>query len=148
MALWRSAVGLAYADHKLTDEERDILHEFFSHQELSEEQLKILDDDIENNVNLDETFEQITDPRDRAHLINIARVLFYADGHFCEKEQELLAELHRRHLDSLDTDFIFSEARDKAIEEKELIEMKDKTELENMKPVPRLLRYLTDWIRY
>ncbi len=119
-AAWRGAVALAYIDHTLSEAEKQKLHQYFSKQPFSDVQKSQLDKDIDQGVDLDTVFPKITDKRDRATLINISRVLAYADGVFCEKEQEAFEHMMSRHMPTVDidaarkeADFITKEINDK-----------------------------------
>ncbi len=109
--LWRSAIALAYCDHHLSDAEQQRLHNFFQHQPFSDEQKAQLDSDLKHGIALEETFPLITDKLDRAHLINISRVLSFADGAYCEKEQAAFDAMMAKHLPSIDLDVAKNEAK-------------------------------------
>lgn len=124
-AMWRAAVALAHADKNLSPEEEGLIHDYLSHASLTEEQQKILETDIKNGITLDSILPEITETKDRAHLINFARVLFHIDGEFCDAEKEILEKLNQYHQSTLNLNEAFASARDEvdSFDEKEQLRM-------------------------
>ncbi len=141
-AMWRSAVGFTYADHTLTDEERVFLHRFIKKQDFSEEQRTQLEKDIDNGVDVNEVITHITEQRDRAHLLNIGRALFFADDTFCENEQALYDKLHASHMASLDLETIFRDAEQEAKLMREEFAAREQLKRDDMGPIERLADYI------
>jgi len=89
-AVWRCLVVMANIDGHFCDDEKEFLEGIHRYEMLSDEQKVILKEDIDSqNMDFDSIYNQITEPRDRAHLINLTRVLFHKDGDFCPTEKEV-----------------------------------------------------------
>lgn len=111
LALWRSAIAIAYADGTLNDSERQLLLSNLPLAILSEEQRKIIDMDLAEGVKLEDVFSAITDMRDRAHLINFARILVHADGQVNADEQDAINYISSYHSKKLDTSISLAAAK-------------------------------------
>lgn len=103
LALWRSAIAIAYADSKLADNERELIVSNLPVNALSKEQREIIDNDLANGVKLEDVFSGITDTKDRAHLINFARRLVSIDGIICEDEDSAIDYITNFHSDKLNS---------------------------------------------
>ena len=101
-AMWRAAIALAHIDGQITNSETDLIHNYMSAFLFTDAQEKTLDNELRSAANFDSIYPQITDPRDRAHLINFARILFYIDGELANIEQQFFDEINKRHLASID----------------------------------------------
>ncbi len=109
----RGAISIAWADHQLTDAEQDSLRYFIDTHDLSERQRELLDADIANGApSIESLLPHITEPRDRAHLVNMARVILHADGHAAPQEAAPLQHLLHQHMSTLDSEVIRQQARD------------------------------------
>jgi len=104
-AVCRCAVALTYADGVLSDEERVVLKEYFINLNLSDNQIKILESDFNNpNPDFGSLYSKITEKKDRAFLINIARVMFYRDGDYSYQEQKMMDVMMKSHMKTVDID--------------------------------------------
>jgi uncharacterized membrane protein YebE (DUF533 family) len=100
-AMWRAAVALAWVDGRMKHEEIELLNNSAQINAFTDEQKKIFENDLKTPLKLNDVFSQITDPRDRAHLINFARRLFHTDLDFSKSEEMVLKDLTDRHLQML-----------------------------------------------
>ena len=101
LALWRSAIAIAYADGRLTEKEKTLLRKNIPHSILNDTQKQIIEKDLAEGVKLDEVFSGITDMRDRAHLINFARNLIQVDGKPGISEEAAIECISSNHSDKL-----------------------------------------------
>lgn len=60
---------------------------------------------------MDDVWSDITDVRDRAHVINIANTVFWEDGEFSHTEKEVYEKINATHMATLDLDFIREDVR-------------------------------------
>lgn len=105
MAMFRGAIALAWADGALDPQEIGQLETFIRNNiHLSDAQKRQLLADIQSHVRLEDVWGAITDKHDRAHLINIADLIFWKDGAFCHNEREVYEKIQADHLKNLDTD--------------------------------------------
>ena len=111
LALWRSAIAIAHADGKITNSERALLHDFLQGHAFSDAQVKIIDNDLANGFSLDDVFEGITDKRDRAHLINFARILVHVDGDFHDAEKKIMEYITGYHAEAINLHKVLTECR-------------------------------------
>jgi uncharacterized tellurite resistance protein B-like protein len=102
-ALYEGLIGLAWADHVLHDSEREALHELIDgNRFFSDEQRAELHARIDTREELSTIWTRITEPQDRARLIDWANTIFGADGEFADVEKTLLARKRAKHLETLD----------------------------------------------
>ena len=103
-AMYRGALALLWADNKLSEDEHSKFMELLTQSiRLTPEQKAQLSNQAKEHTTLAEIWPQITDKLDRAHLINIAHMLFWRDGVFCHTEKEVLERLEKDHATTLDT---------------------------------------------
>lgn len=99
MAMFHALVALAWADGVLTEGEREkVAHLIHHHTRLSERQKRDLLTRIDKQIGIKEAWNRVTSPEDRAHLLNIAGVIFQADGHYSEEEKALYDTLYQQHM--------------------------------------------------
>ena len=145
VAMFRGIIALACADHKLDDNEKTrILVYIRNNKHLSDEQAELLVKDIDQPVDLDSVWPDITDVQDRAHLINIADVIFWEDGMLCHSEKEVYDKIRAAHIATLDADAI---REDIAAYRKELASNREQfdRELKQIQlsgPFGRMMHYL------
>ena len=115
VAVYEALIALAWADHTLDDAEKKLLHSRIEgNVHLTDEQKKELLAYVDSKKEMSVAWEKITDPEDRAFLLNAAEGLFHSDGEYCENEKAIFEEYFEKHLKTLDA---------KAIEE-DLAELK------------------------
>ncbi|MDD0853593.1 hypothetical protein HBN50_10810 [Halobacteriovorax sp. GB3] len=78
--MWRGTIALAYIDSELTKEERSWIQDHLRKIPFSQSQWEILAKDLEEGLKLDDILPLITEPKDRAFLLNFANQLFREDG--------------------------------------------------------------------
>lgn len=142
-AVFRAAIALAWADHELHKEEQDRILVFIEkNEELSDAQRERLKQDLQQPINMDDVWPEITDKLDRAHVINIADTIFWEDGELCHSEKEVYEKIKSKHMATLDMDFI---REDIANCRKELAASRQQfeQELHEMRgPFGRMMHYL------
>ena len=108
--LYRGLIALAWADHELHADEKAALHDSIdAHVGLTVEERAVLHSEVDLNVQLESVWGDITDPQDRARLIDMSNIIFQQDGDFCEDEQELIDRFTAQHLASIGSDKIRSD---------------------------------------
>jgi|JI10StandDraft_1071094.scaffolds.fasta_scaffold20526_4 uncharacterized membrane protein YebE (DUF533 family) len=95
--MWRAVFALAHADGKVTDQERRFMQIYLSRLNVSPEQKKILEADIEQRQEVALMFSKITVEKDIEEFFNFARLLVWCDGDFGEQEKQIMDLLHQRH---------------------------------------------------
>ncbi|MFN9108528.1 MAG: hypothetical protein ACK5XN_00395 [Bacteroidota bacterium] len=111
-AMWRCAIALAHSDHRLSNSEMDLIHDYWRQFDFTDEQQKQLDHDMRGGVQLETVFDAVTDKRDRAHLINFARVLFHVDDDFSALEQKIWQAIYDKHMLTIDLKAALKAARE------------------------------------
>jgi hypothetical protein len=104
--MWRAIFACAHADNVVTQEERRFLRKAINSEPFSEEQRRVLEQDIEQGQSIAEMFALITAQKDRSRFFYFARMLFWCDGDFAEQEQKILTALAKTHFDSVKVDEI------------------------------------------
>ncbi|MFP4313216.1 MAG: hypothetical protein ACLFR0_02705 [Alphaproteobacteria bacterium] len=102
--MWRTLFAIAHADDIVTDEEVRFMTEALEDLPFSEEQQKILKDDISEPKDIVEMFGKISNSSDQAEFFNFARTLVWVDGDYGEEEQEIMLKLKRLHIQNVDVD--------------------------------------------
>ena len=100
--MWRALFAIAHADEVVSSEERNFMHKTLQDHPFSEAQAQILEQDMTVRQDVAELFEKITDPQDRSQFFDFARTLVWCDGDYAEKEQQILLQLNREHVRSVD----------------------------------------------
>ncbi len=102
--MWRCLVAISHADAVVTAEELGFIKKAMAAERLSDDQRAVLDHDLVHKQDIHALFSYVTDERDRSELFDHARTLVWSDGEFGEDEQELLIDLKRMYLQSVDFD--------------------------------------------
>ena len=100
--MWRAIFALAHADHVVTQEERKFMNKALHEQGFSEEQKRVLRDDMETSSDIMNMFLRIEDQEDRSQFFYFARMLLWCDGDFAAQEQAILTQLQSFHNKTLD----------------------------------------------
>lgn len=102
LLILRGVISLAWADHSLSAEEQEMLQRLIDNNtHLSDKDKASLHKEIMSPAPIDDIWKQMHEKTSRAHLLNIASNLFWSDGDFSAHEKELLNQLERLHLESL-----------------------------------------------
>lgn len=102
LAMFRAAIHLTWIDGELGTSEREKLTNYINNNmHLTPDERKQLLAEIDHPTDVAQHWEQMTQ-EDRAHLINIAESLFWADGNYCENEKELYKKIFADHASTLD----------------------------------------------
>lgn len=102
--MWRAVFAMAHADDVVTTEERKYLKGILSREPFTDEQRKILEQDIEQAQDIAEMYLKIEDQNDRSQFFYHARMLVWSDGDFGEQEQKIIMRLKHNHVRTVDFD--------------------------------------------
>ncbi len=109
-ALYEGFIALAWADGALDVRERDELRALIDgNLTATPAQKAQLHAALDQPIAVEDVWPRLTEPQDRARLLDMASTLFTLDGVVCEDEQETGEAFLRRHLKSLDMDRIEQE---------------------------------------
>ena len=112
LALYRGLIALAWSDHELHPDEKETLHHIINtHQGLCDADRSDLNNQVDHPVSLDTIWADISNPHDRARLIDMANTIFQQDGAICDNERDLIETFQARHLASIDADRIASDLK-------------------------------------
>ena len=112
VALYQGLIALAWADHDLHENEKATLHHIISsHKGLTEADRQVLHVQVDQPVKLADVWPHITDPQDRARLIDFANTIFQQDDEFCDDERALIEAFHHKHLASIGGDAVAKDLR-------------------------------------
>jgi len=143
IAMYRAAIALAWADKSMSEEEQNKLKVYMdNNKKLSETQREQLKNDIAQPIKMDDVWPQITEVRDRAHVLNIADAIFWADGQLCHSEKEILEKIKSAHMATLDISAIREDIR--SYRQELLVDRKKfQQELHELRgPFSRMMHYL------
>ena len=102
--MWRALFAIAHADEVVSNEERSFMNKTLHDYPFSAAQTQILEQDMLVKQDVSALFGKITDPQDRSQFFDYARTLVWCDGDYGEKEQKILLQLKRAHVQSVDFD--------------------------------------------
>lgn len=88
--MWRAVVAMAHADSVVRPHEIHFILENTKKLPLDETQRDVLTKDTETPADIRWLFSKIKHEDDRQDFFHLARALSWSDGHFDEREQELL----------------------------------------------------------
>lgn len=141
--MYRGALALFWADGQFTQSEINKFIELVENSiRLTKEQKDLLNTDITTHIKIADVWPQITDPMDRAHLINIANMLFWQDGAFCHTEREVIEKLEREHLSTLKTDELERDLEFMARNARAMWKEEERQMVDKMMPHTRFFYYL------
>ncbi|MEZ5690433.1 MAG: hypothetical protein R3D71_02055 [Rickettsiales bacterium] len=113
MAVMEGAIALAWADGNMDSKEEEKLQNFIKNYIwFSDEQRGDLLNNLSNRVKIDDVWGKISDKQDRAHLLNIASIIFRQDGKLCKLEQETYDRIYQDHMSSIDVAAIKADIRE------------------------------------
>lgn len=111
-SMLRGIVALACADGQISREEREQIETYIDNNaELSAEQRRTLRADLGSKIGVNDVWDKITDPQDRAHLINIAENIFLKDGTYSAAEKASYDRIYSQHRATLDMSAIVEDMR-------------------------------------
>ncbi len=140
MAMLRGAIALAWEDGRLHAEEQDRLRDIIRHNVvISEEQRLQLLDDIDEQTELGEIWDKITNMHDRAHLLNLALALCHEDGDYSEQERAAYERINSLHLATLDEAALQSELRIMARASEQRLKEEREEDYNAMNPIEKFL---------
>lgn len=103
LAMYEGLIALAWVDAPIHEENHKRLFDMiYDNRLLSEDQRQKLLDMLNQPVRLDDVWPRITDPQDRAYLLDYAPTIFLKDGNYSPEEKALHAEFMAKHLATLD----------------------------------------------
>ncbi len=103
LAMYEGLIALAWVDAPIHEENHKRLFDMiYDNRLLSEDQRQKLLDMLNQPVQLDDVWPRITDPQDRAYLLDYAPIIFLKDGNYSPEERALHAEFMAKHLTTLD----------------------------------------------
>ena len=118
--MWRAVVAMMHADGVVTPHELSFINSHIDDLPLSEDQNKILHDDIQTAQDPYEMFAHINNVNDKRDFFALARALSWCDGDFDKQERLIIETLEKSHMDE-ETMAVLQETRD-IIQEVELCE--------------------------
>ena len=134
--MWRTIFAMVHADHEVTAEERKFVYNILNNENFSDEQRRILEQDIENPQDISEMFMQISDQQDRSRFFYYARMLCWCDGNFDEQEQEIMLKLKKLHVRNVD--FLKIDTVDMELDEEQKVSLQQDMQSDN--PIVRFFR--------
>jgi hypothetical protein len=102
LKMWKTLVALTHVDHDSNSAEREFISDFLGRSKLSPEEKAEVLRGFEHAESPERLFMEIKDPRDRARLLYLARVMFYHDQNFSSYEQMALEHLESLHMKKFD----------------------------------------------
>lgn len=107
--MWRAVFAMAHADNVVTDDEKKYLRGILAREPFSEEQRRILEQDMELPQDVADMFIKVDDQNDRSQFFYHARMLVWSDGDFGEQEQKIIMRLKQTHVRTVDFDQIIKD---------------------------------------
>lgn len=126
--MWRTLFAVAHADNVVTEEEVTFMAGILDDVEFTDEQTKILKDDIVNAKSFTAMFTGITSPEDRINFFEFAREIVWVDGEFAPEEQSAMIELYKQHISGTTVDELIG---------KITLELEEDPGAEDLQPYPQ-----------
>jgi hypothetical protein len=147
VAMFRAAIALAWHDTLLAQQEQQQLITLIERNiKLSATQKKELLGAIEQPASLQSLWNHVTDPLDRAHLINISMLLFWNDGEYCDHEERAYEFMNEQHNKTLDIAGLRAEIAAMAQGARERIEHEEAQRYQSMSIPARILAYVDELV--
>ncbi len=141
------ANALLWADGNLSpEEEKRYIALLEANVELSGEQKAYLLTQNKKNTSFEEHWNKVTDKHHRAHLINIAHMLFWEDGVFCHSEKEVFEKMQQLHLKTVDVAALEEEIGQMAKSALAQLNAEEKARIDDMMVHTRFFHYVGEWI--
>ncbi|TAE79550.1 MAG: hypothetical protein EAZ74_06370 [Alphaproteobacteria bacterium] len=147
VAMFHGAIALAWHDSILAQQEQQQLHTLIEKNiKLSSQQKQELAAGITQPLSLTDIWSRITDPLDRAHLINISMLIFWNDGDYCDHEERAYDFMYEQHHETLDIAGLRAEIASMANESRARIEREESDRYYAMSIPARILAYVEELI--
>ena len=101
-SMWRACISVVHLDGQLTTGEEHWVKDKIKSLPLSDEQRATLEKDLSHGLNFDEVIQDISEPKDKAFLLHLVRVISYLDGDFSSDEKAAYLKLEKAVLSRLD----------------------------------------------
>lgn len=101
-SMWRACISVVHLDGRLTTDEDHWVKQKIQSLPLSQEQKLILQDDLSNGIDFDNVIKDISEPKDKAFLLHLLRVIAHLDGDFSSDEKQAYEKLEKIVLGRLD----------------------------------------------
>jgi hypothetical protein len=116
LAMYEGMIALAWADHELVEVEKQGLHELIDdNPRFTDVQREKLHAGVDRKITLESVWSRITEKQDRAHLFDIAGVIFLKDGKHSATEKELYDDFLAKHMATIDTESVIKEIREMTV---------------------------------
>ena len=102
--MWRAIFALAHADSVITHEERSFMNDALNKVAFSDDQRRLLENDMEFAQNVADMFARVIDAEDRNKFFYFARMLVWSDGDFGAQEQKIMLALQKAQLKNIDVE--------------------------------------------
>lgn len=113
--MWRACIGAIWIDGDLDPAEEEWIIERINQLKFTDEQRRILQEDLHSNIDFPNILLKITDKKDRAFLAYQIRVIGSLDNDFSEHEKELYKNWNELVLSQID--LAYWESKIAALEE-------------------------------
>lgn len=100
--MWRAVVAMAHADKIIEPAEVEAVEQYLSVIPFSDEQKRILREDLEQGKDVSKMFDLVTDTKDRVDFFQFARMIVWSDGDLDAQEKRILEKLEKKQAESLD----------------------------------------------
>jgi hypothetical protein len=112
LAMYEGMIALAWADHELAEDEKQGLRELIDgNPRFTDAQREKLHSDVDRKITLDSVWPRITEKQDRAHLLDVAGMIFLKDGEYSSAEKGLYDDFLAKHMASIDAESVIEEMR-------------------------------------
>lgn len=91
--LWRAIVAMVHVDGVVKPHEINFIAEQTRDLPLSAAQRDVLKADLAEPQDIKVFFDKITRPQDRDDFFRLARTIAWSDGHYDQREEEILARI-------------------------------------------------------
>ncbi len=91
--MWRAVFAFAFVDQSLSLEEQELLHSYLAKARLSEDQRRVLREDMSDPPNPESMYKLITEPMHKSRFCVLARALAWCEGDLDAQEAKILSHM-------------------------------------------------------
>jgi uncharacterized membrane protein YebE (DUF533 family) len=109
--MWRAVITIIHADGVVTPHELSFLNDYLKEMNLTDEQRRIVAEDLKAPQDTVKMFKEITNVQDKRDFFMLARAVSWCDGDLDRQEDLIIRKLEKHHLDEESREWL-AESRD------------------------------------
>ncbi len=147
--MWRAVFAMAHVDGKVTDEEIAFAEQYLDRAPFSEEQVKVLRDDLHAPKAVGEMLAQVSDTGDQADFFQFSQMLAWADGDYSAQEKALVDRMTSEQMNKFNQADVaqnIRNARKAAVLRRALEDEDFAAQARDVSGFANVVRYIAPWM--